>query len=129
MKKIHWIITIFFALALLTIVVLAVIASNKQKENPVLNNNDTVIFYYSLTCPHCKITEQYMTDNDIDSKIRIVRKEVSKSQANSIELQQAAKKCNISPDETGVPFMAYKGSCYMGDVDTINLLKQLTGEN
>ena len=128
MKKVHLTITIFLISAILVIVTLAVIASNKEKENPILNDN-AIIFYYGTTCPHCKITEQYITDNSIDSKINIVRKEVYENQANAVALQQAAKQCNLPVDEIGVPFMTYNNSCYMGDEDTINLLKQLTGEN
>jgi len=128
MKKVNLTITIFLISALAVIVVLAIIALDKQKDNLVLDNN-TIFFYYGITCPHCKITEQYITDNNIDSKITIIRKEVYENQANAIALQQAAKQCNLPLDEIGVPFMTYNNSCYMGDEDTIKLLKQFMGEN
>jgi len=132
MKKVHLTITIFLISAILLIIVLAVVASNKSKENPISNpilDKGTIIFYYGITCPHCKITEQYIIDNNIDSKVTIVRKEIYENQANAMALQQAAKQCNLPLDEIGVPFMIYNNSCYMGDENTIKLLRQVTEEN
>jgi len=131
MKKMHLIIIVFIISAIIIISALAVISSTKQKENikDIILTNDTVVFYYGITCPHCKITEQYISDNNLDSKINIVRKEIYNNQANAVELQQVAKKCNIPSDEIGVPFMVYNNFCYLGDEETINLLKQIAGEN
>jgi glutaredoxin len=113
---------------ILVISVLAVISSNKQKETLLLNN-DTIIFYYGITCPHCKIVEQYISDNNINAKLDIIKKEVYENRTNAVELQRTAAVCEIASDEIGVPFMYYDSSCYVGDSDVIELLKRLVGNN
>ena len=36
-----------------------------------------MILFFSNSCPHCKIVEQYISDNNIDAKIKFQKLEVS----------------------------------------------------
>ena len=128
MNKVKKVIIIFIVSAIVLIGLLAIIETGLQKKS-IMQGKGTVVFYYGITCPHCKIVEYYIHNNKIESSIQIMKKEVYENPANALELQQAAKDCNISGDQIGVPFLVYNNSCYIGDADAINLLKQLAGVN
>ena len=49
------------------------------------------------------------------------------NEANAAELQSRARTCRINTDEIGVPFIYYKGQCYVGEDEGIQLLEQLIG--
>ncbi|MBU5688459.1 MAG: hypothetical protein KQA41_00500 [Candidatus Aenigmarchaeota archaeon] len=114
---------IFFVLTFLIIGSLYIIYINKK---PKYNKND-IIFFYGVTCPHCKNVEEFINQNNLDSKISIIKKEVYYNQTNLSELMNYAKKCNLKEDQVGVPFIYYQGKCYIGDKECIELLKSLTG--
>lgn len=85
------------------------------------------IFYYSLTCPHCKKVEAFFDQNDIYKKYNVISKEISQNPANAKELYDALSFRNISPDEMGVPFMLVDGQALFGDQDIINYFKSKIG--
>ncbi|MEM5801074.1 MAG: hypothetical protein QW474_03040 [Candidatus Aenigmatarchaeota archaeon] len=114
---------IFFVLTFLIIGSLYIIYINKK---PKYNKND-IIFFYGVTCPHCKNVEEFINQNNLDSKISIIKKEVYYNQTNLSELMNYAKKCNLKEDQVGVPFIYYQGKCYIGDKECIELLKSLIG--
>ncbi|MEM5799929.1 MAG: hypothetical protein QXZ43_04680 [Candidatus Aenigmatarchaeota archaeon] len=114
---------IFFVLTFLILGSLYIIYINKK---PKYNKND-IIFFYGVTCPHCKNVEEFINQNNLDSKISIIKKEVYYNQTNLSELMNYAKKCNLKEDQVGVPFIYYQGKCYIGDKECIELLKSLTG--
>jgi len=60
--------------------------------------------FYSNTCPHCKVVEEYITKNNITSKIDLEQKEVS-SDVNVQLLLAIIKKCELPQDSIGVPFL------------------------
>ncbi|MEI7452227.1 MAG: glutaredoxin domain-containing protein [Candidatus Falkowbacteria bacterium] len=82
-----------------------------------------LVLYYSTTCPHCKIVEQYMDENKIQAKSGIVMKEVSGDKANAQELVAKAVTCNISQNDLGVPFLWNDGKCLVGDKDIVDFFK------
>jgi glutaredoxin len=86
------------------------------------NSNDTgkIIFYYSLTCPHCKNVEKYIADNNVKSKVDFIEKEVSENQKNAAEFLDKAAKCKIKPEEAGVPLLWDGSACIIGDDKIIN---------
>lgn len=82
------------------------------------------IFFYGNTCPHCKDVEEWMTENKIEEKIQIVKKEVYDDKVNSLELTQAAKNCGLPTDNIGVPFLYAEGKCLVGTPDITSYLSQ-----
>jgi len=91
--------------------------------------NDKIIFYYGITCPHCKLVEDYMENNSIESILPIVKKEVYLNQTNADELLAIGKKFNLPQEEIGaVPLAYYNGQYYIGDEPVINFLKQKAKE-
>jgi len=110
------------------------ISSESQSDQPSVSvspttmNSSTPIFYYGNTCPHCKDVEEWMTENRIEEKIEIVKKEVYDNRANSLELTQAAKSCGLPTDNIGVPFLYAEGKCSVGTPDITAYLTQLAQE-
>ncbi len=88
------------------------------------NSQSKMILFYSTSCPHCKIVEQYIADNGIESKLDFQKKEVSSSQANSTLLERKARQCGLDLSQgLGVPFFFDGSKCYMGDQDIIAYFK------
>lgn len=85
----------------------------KVKSTSTLNKKD-IIYYYGNTCPHCQELSKWLDENKIAEKVKFVKKEVYQNQANSQELQQAAKECELDTSSIGVPFVYAKGKCYIG---------------
>ena len=88
-----------------------------------------IVLFYGQGCLHCADVEKFISDNNIDSKLKITRLEVWYNNANQQLLAQvAAQKCNINTNSVGVPFL-YDGSgkCYIGEVDVPNFLKTAAG--
>jgi len=54
-----------------------------------------IVIYYGESCPHCRILEGYIADNDVMSKVHIVQKEVSLNETNAAEMRSWAVKCGI----------------------------------
>ncbi|MFH1601656.1 MAG: hypothetical protein ABIB61_01730 [Candidatus Shapirobacteria bacterium] len=96
-------------------------------ESPITVASDALIFFYGNTCPHCEDVEEWMTENKIEEKIQIVKKEVYDNHANSLELTQAAKSCSLPTDSIGVPFLyTPEGECSIGTPDiTAYLISQV----
>jgi glutaredoxin len=84
------------------------------------SDNGKIIFYYSLTCPHCKNVEKYVADNNIHAKVDFIEKEVSENKKNAAELLAKAVKCGIKPEEVGVPLLWDGSSCIIGDAKIIS---------
>jgi len=92
----------------------------KTETNPLLGKN---ILFYGDTCPHCKIVEQYISDNKILDKMPLEQKEVYKDQANAAEMVVAARACGLSQNDLGVPFLWSDNKCLTGDTDIVNFFK------
>jgi glutaredoxin len=132
MKKVYTIIIAFFAVSLIVIGILTglVIQKEKNKPLPIPQENASVssmILYYGSTCPHCKIVEQFIEDNNVTQKISIARKEVYEDKANADELRAVAEKCGLATDSIGVPFVAFNGKCYVGQDEVTSLIKKEAG--
>jgi len=94
----------------------ASIADNGQKADLVL--------YYGDSCPHCKIVEEYIKNNDPSGKIIINRKEVWSSQDNQKDFLEKATACGLDLNNLGVPMLydAVNSKCYEGDQTIIDFL-------
>ncbi len=85
-------------------------------------NSDSgkMIFYYSLTCPHCKNVEKYIEENNVKAKVTFEAKEVSENKDNAAEFADKVAKCGIKPEEAGVPLFWDGSTCFVGDEPIIN---------
>lgn len=84
-----------------------------------------IILFYSKNCPYCENVENYIKENNIESKIKIDKKEVFNNAVNSQLMINKANECKINSDSVGVPFFYYKGQCIIGDRDIINFLEKI----
>lgn len=100
-----------FIVALLFIAGLVTILIKKQPSQ---------ILFYSNTCPHCKIVEQYIKDNNVKNYLAFSEIEISKNPANAQLLTRKAITCGMPTDNLGVPFFFDGVNCYMGDQDINN---------
>ena len=82
-----------------------------------------MILYYGYDCPHCKLVEQFISENNLTEKFGIAQLEIKNNTFNMIKFQKAAQKCNISEKNFGVPMLVADGVCYQGDIDSINFLR------
>ncbi|MFA6919406.1 MAG: hypothetical protein WC244_04875 [Patescibacteria group bacterium] len=91
--------------------------------------NSDIILYYSLTCPHCEVVENFITQNNITEKVSFQNKEVSENQDNAIELMTKAQKCSIATDSIGVPFLwdGENSKCIVGEPDITQFFKDKAG--
>ena len=90
-------------------------------------NTKGMILFYGVGCPHCKIVEDIISENNLTAKIDFVQSEVWHNKANSNLLVQKAQICGISADTIGIPFL-FDGNnkCYVGE-DVINFFKNEAG--
>jgi glutaredoxin len=87
-----------------------------------------IVLFYGQGCPHCADVEKFISQNNIDQKVKITRLEVWYNKSNAALLSQVAQKCGIAGDSVGVPFLyAGNGKCYVGEVDVPNFLKIQAG--
>jgi hypothetical protein len=122
MKKVHKVIISFFVI--MAIVLIALYGIYLSKSNQVSIPNGDVL-YYGITCPHCKIVEQFIEEKNISSKIEFKNKEVYQNKANANELIAVGKFCKIESQYVGaVPLLYYNKTCYLGDVDIITILNK-----
>lgn len=77
------------------------------------------ILFYSDTCPHCQIVEQYIKDNNVKNYLAFRELEVSTNPANAQLLTKKAAGCGLPTDSLGVPFFFDGNNCLVGDQDII----------
>ncbi len=82
------------------------------QEKPVL--------FWSQGCPHCHIVINYLEKNKI--KDHFALKEVHSSE-NSQDFQKVIGQCHIPLERAGVPLLATKDKCILGDEDIIGFIK------
>jgi len=100
-------------------------SSNKKKAVKVsLPSKDKIVYYYGLTCPHCKDVEEWMKKNKIEEKVKLEKKEVWYNRENAAELQEVARFCKLDPNAIGVPFLWADGKCYIGTPEVKKILEE-----
>ncbi len=77
------------------------------------------ILFYSDSCSHCKIVEQYIDDNNVKNYLVFDELEVSSNPANSQQLIKKAKSCGLPTDNLRVPFFFDGTNCFVGDQEII----------
>ncbi|MFH1561551.1 MAG: hypothetical protein ABID04_03165 [Patescibacteria group bacterium] len=116
------------AIPIVTVLILFGLVWNRQGKKidiPGDNQNTQTILFYGDTCPHCKIVEDWLTQNPtVDQNNPVSKKEVYQNQDNAQELSQKAKECQITGSGVGVPFLYDRGECIIGDQPIIDYLKK-----
>ena len=126
MNKAQKVLLSFFIISIIVIAGLYAYYIHLKSDNTNISEDNAL--YYSLTCQHCKIVEEFISENNITEKIKFESKEISKNQINANEMINAAVKCNMNTQSLGVPFLYYDGKCYMGDKDIIDFLNKTLEE-
>jgi glutaredoxin len=117
----------FLVASAIIIAILAIIAF-RPKINPTEFSTNETIFYYGITCPHCKNVEKWMDENNFTKTFNLTQKEVYLNQTNAQELLSVGKICKIQKDYIGaVPLVYSNGTCFLGDTDIINFFKTKIG--
>jgi glutaredoxin len=99
----------------------------KKAEAPVVPT-DEIIYYYGKDCPHCHDVDQFLKDNQIDQKVKFIRKEVQYNPGNAQELFSRDNECAISGSDAGAfPLVYSQGKCFLGTPDVINFFKNKAG--
>lgn len=100
-------------------------ASITSIETPTLD----YILFYGNTCPHCKIVEEFISNNQIDQKIKINQLEVYNNKSNSSLFTNMVKE--ICPDQLKteglpVPFLIdqKEKKCTIGDTPITEYLTE-----
>jgi len=124
---------LFFSVLMCSLVIILTgcsASNNNQTVNGDTSKVDEItaglLLFTSDTCPHCKIVEQYIQENNITSKIFFTQLKVSnetKDIANVETMQKVAKKCGISSSELGVPLFWDGQRCFIGDADITSYFK------
>lgn len=120
---------IVFSVAVIAIVAFVAWSLSQQKNETQSGSGDSIAYYYGSSCSHCKKVAEFVSTNGIESKLSIVKKEVTESanKKNADEWVARAKQCGLEKNKIGVPFVYASGKCYMGDVEVIDFLKKEAG--
>lgn len=85
-----------------------------------------MILFYSTSCPHCQIVEKYISDNNIDAKLKFQKLEVSQDPVNGALLEKKARECGLDVSQgLGVPFFFDGQKCLLGDQEITNYFQKL----
>lgn len=116
---------LYILIAILAIFVIGILAASKNPNWFAAKEESPIILYTGDGCPHCAKVDEFIKENQIDSKISFSQKEVYYNQFNAKDLQSKAKICRLPTDSIGVPFLWDKenAKCFIGDVDIINFFK------
>lgn len=90
-----------------------------------LSRRPEMILFYSTSCPHCQIVEQYIAANGIRAKYQFQELEISGDQGNRNKLVAIAKGCGLdSTQSLSVPLFFDGQKCLLGDEEIINFFKE-----
>lgn len=97
---------------------------NQQKaaDLPLPQNHE---YYWSTTCPHCAVVNEFMENWEHSDELALDKYETANPE-NASRLQARALSCNIPPTQIGVPlFFTPQGECIVGDQPIIDYLNSL----
>lgn len=115
---------IFFAVIFLVGISFFFLRKNSSNEN--LEILKEIILFYGRGCPHCEKVEKFIKENNLREKIYFEEREVYFNRKNARLLEEIAKKCNLTKNEIGVPFLwdGKVSKCIVGDEPIINYFKE-----
>lgn len=91
---------------------------NSQPE--IAGDDSSIILFYGEECPHCKIVEQYIADNNIKDMLVFSELEVNHNTANASLMVEKQKACKLNKKNIGaVPFLWTAEKCYLGQDEII----------
>lgn len=90
---------------------------------PKIDINGIVLFYGD-GCPHCKIVDDFVKANNIETKVKFIRLEVFNNKDNAKVLSERAQACGLLTDQIGVPFLWNGKTCIVGDQDVIKFFQE-----
>lgn len=104
---------------------------SKPSTQPTnLTPSDTLVYFWSVTCPHCKNVADFLETWQNTPKLKMDKKEISQNADNQALFTQQGAKCDIPSSEMGVPLLVtYEGKCITGDTPVINYFKSLFPES
>lgn len=103
--------------------------SSNGSETSASNPNE-MLYFWSLTCPHCKNVEAFLASFPKRDLIILDKKEISQNSENANLLTKQSATCNIPADQVGVPLLVTKeGKCLTGDTPVIDYFKSLFPES
>src|SRR3989339_686783 len=83
------------------------------------------ILFYGDGCPHCENVDEYLTANDVRSRVSFQELEVYNNKSNAQLLAKKAQACGLDSSQgIGVPFFYDGSQCYMGDQPIIDYFQQ-----
>jgi glutaredoxin len=119
---------IISGVVIVILVVLGVVAAKRIQNKPgqavAGESSSKMILFYGETCPHCKKVEEFIKNNQIDSKLQIDQKEVYSNKNNQALLGEKAKSCKMDTNSIGVPFLWTGSDCLVGDQPIIDYFNQ-----
>lgn len=128
-QKIITLLLVIGITALLSVVV--VVSNNKDKQAAIQKveelKTSEPIFYYGDTCPHCHAVSNWFSQNKVEEKMTIIKKEVYNDTQNANELSKVAASCGLDTSNIGVPFLYAEGQCLVGTTDIVNYVANKTG--
>lgn len=89
----------------------------------VIRTDSPIVFYFGVSCPHCKNVEKYLEENQVAEKVSFSMKEVYNNRDNANEAIEKAALCGIDKKNLGVPFLWDGDKCYVGDENIISFFK------
>lgn len=96
-------------------------------NNQVDTNSADMVIFWGEGCPHCENVKKYVSDNNIDTKLKISWKEVYQNKDNQKEMAITAQKCpEIDTSKgMGVPFgfSTKEQKCFIGDKPIIDWIE------
>jgi len=111
----------FSALILFSAVFIFSGCGNPQPNTTI--DNSAIILFYGEECPHCKIVEQYIADNNIKDALVFSELEVGHNAANANLMIEKQKICKLDKKNIGaVPFLWTAEKCYLGQDEIIQFL-------
>ena len=82
-----------------------------------------IILFYGAGCPHCKIVDDFISENNVKEKVLFTKLEVFHNKNNAKILADKARACGLDTSRVGVPFLWDGQSCFIGDVDVIKFFQ------
>ncbi len=122
MKKFLPLILIFLALG-----VYFFFNSQKAPTQAFPDSEADLILFWGVGCPHCEKVKEFITQNNLESKVKVAYKEVYNDAGNQKILESTVQKCPEidSSRGIGVPlaFDVKNSKCLYGDTPIIDWLK------
>jgi len=87
-------------------------------------SSSVLTLFYSNSCPHCKDVLTFIDENNLNTKLSLVEKEIS-DKKNNDDLVAAVQDCKLKTSTIALPllFEAASHKCFIGENETMSRLK------